>query len=126
MNYRDLEVWQADMRLAGSVYDLVQELPTEERFGLSDQLRRASVSIPTNIAEGRARGTTREFLRFENIASGSVAELATLLEFVRLRQFVGAEECDALLCDADRLSRQLNALRRSLESRLNSNSSPNP
>ncbi len=77
MTYRDLVVWQKSMDLVESVYRLIQHLPPEERFGLADQMRRAAVSIPSNIAEGHARSSDKEFRNFLHIASGSRAELQT-------------------------------------------------
>jgi four helix bundle protein len=76
-NFRDLEVWRIAMTLAKSVYQLTAEFPQQERFGLSSQLQRAVVSIPSNIAEGNARHSRKEYLHFWSIASGSVAEVQT-------------------------------------------------
>jgi four helix bundle protein len=78
--YRDLEVWQRGMALAKEVYALARSLPSEERFGLISQLQRAAVSVPANIAEGHARDSTKEYLRFVSIALGSLAEVGTLVE----------------------------------------------
>ena len=78
-SYKDLIVWQKAMELAKIVYLLVKKLPKEELFSLSDQIRRAAVSIPSNIAEGQARNSTREFQHFLAIARGSKAELETQL-----------------------------------------------
>lgn len=77
--YRDLRVWQAAMSAAAEIYNLVKKLPKEETYALSDQMRRAAVSIPSNIAEGQGRSSTREFLQFLNIARGSIYELETQL-----------------------------------------------
>ena len=79
-SYRDLLVWQKAMQLVIEVYQLLALLPKEERYGLSDQMRRSAVSIPSNIAEGQARNTQRDFVRFLYIAQGSRAELETQLE----------------------------------------------
>ena len=76
--HRDLTAWQKSMELASTVYRHTQQFPAEERFCLTGQMRRAAVSIPANIAEGAARGTGKEFLRFLYIARGSLAELETL------------------------------------------------
>jgi len=78
-SFRDLRVWQAAMELVPAVYKLVRLLPREERFALADQMRRAAISIPSNIAEGHARRYTKEYLRHLSIAKGSLAELHTLL-----------------------------------------------
>ena len=77
--YQDLIVWQKAMELAKNVYLLVKKLPKEELFSLSNQIRRAVVSIPSNIAEGQSRTSTKEFQRFLAIARGSKAELETQL-----------------------------------------------
>ena len=78
-HYRELIVWQKSIAAAKSVYSLVKKLPKEEMYGLSDQMRRAAVSIPSNIAEGNARSSTNEYLHFLSIANGSKAELETQL-----------------------------------------------
>ena len=76
---RDLLVWQKGMVLAKEIYRITRAFPSEERFGLVSQMRRAAVSIPSNIAEGQARRTTNEFIQFISQAEGSVAELDTQL-----------------------------------------------
>ena len=73
MNHRDLAVWQKSMALAVSVHALSKQMPREEMFGLTSQMRRAAVSVPSNTAEGAARQTTKEFLTFLYIARGSLA-----------------------------------------------------
>ena len=73
-SYKDMIVWQKSMELAIEIYRLVKLLPKEETYALSDQMRRAVVSIPSNIAEGQSRGGTKEFVQFLNIAKGSNAE----------------------------------------------------
>lgn len=78
-NYRDLLVWQKAMHLVEEVYQLTSRFPADERFGLVAQLRRAAVSIPSNIAEGQARKSTREFVQFISLAEGSLAEVDTQL-----------------------------------------------
>ena len=78
-SFRDLIVWQKAMLLAREIYQLVKMLPVEERYALSDQMRRAAVSVPSNIAEGQARNSTKEFIQFLHIAKGSTAELMTQL-----------------------------------------------
>ena len=78
-SYKDLIVWQKAMDLVGEVYKLVKFLPREETYALSDQMRRAVVSIPSNIAEGQERNSSKEFAQFLSIARGSKAELETQL-----------------------------------------------
>ncbi|MCU0379159.1 MAG: four helix bundle protein [Bacteroidales bacterium] len=79
-SYRDLEVWKKSMDLAVRVYDVTTEFPQAEIYGLSSQLRRAAVSIPSNIAEGSSRNSTKEFIQFLHIANGSLSEIETQLE----------------------------------------------
>ena len=113
-NYRDLVVWQKSIELAKLLYPLSAQFPSEEKFGLISQIRRAAVSIPSNIAEGQARHTTGEFIQSISHAEGSVAEvdtqlfLAVELDFVSNKQ---AARCFDLLGDERRM---LNALRRRL------------
>jgi len=76
-SHRDLEVWKRAMDLAVEVYRQTARFPTDERYGLKGQMRRAAVSVPSNIAEGAARGTRRDFERFLRMALGSLAELET-------------------------------------------------
>ena len=78
-SYKDLLVWQKGISLAKMIYELTRAFPAEEKFGLISQMRRAAVSIPSNIAEGQARHTTGEFVQFVSHAEGSAAELDTQL-----------------------------------------------
>jgi four helix bundle protein len=112
-SFKDLEVWQASMDLASSVYEVTRAFPESERFGLTTQMRRAAVSVASNIAEGHRR-TRAAYLNHLQIALGSVAELETqLLLAVRLRMCV---EGDAAVPQAaiDRVGQLLHALLRSL------------
>lgn len=79
MYHRDMKVWQESIELVKEVYDLLTDFPKNEEYGLSLQIRRAVVSIPSNIAEGCGRGTNKELYHFLNIASGSLAEVETQL-----------------------------------------------
>lgn len=81
-SYRDLVVWQKAMELCVSVYAITKKFPQEEKYGLCSQMQRSAVSIPSNIAEGRCRGTRKDFLQFLRIAYGSGAELETQFEIV--------------------------------------------
>ncbi len=78
-DFRDLKAWQKSMSLARDVYTLGNNLPSDEKFGLTSQIRRSAVSIPSNIAEGSKRRTKQDFMQFLKIASGSAAELETQL-----------------------------------------------
>ena len=74
-SFKEMLVWQKSMDLVEEVYRIIKLLPSDERYALIDQIKRSSVSIPSNIAEGRGRNSDREFLRFLNIANGSAYEL---------------------------------------------------
>src|SRR5213595_459821 len=78
-SYKDLNVWQKGIELAKLIYTVTAQFPTEEKFGIVSQMRRAAISIPTKIAEGQAPHTTGEFIQFISHAEGSVAELNTQL-----------------------------------------------
>ena len=79
LDYKELIVWQKSMDLVSEVYKLVRKLPKEETYALSDQIRRSAISIPSNIAEGNARDSTKEYAYFLSVARGSIAELETQL-----------------------------------------------
>jgi four helix bundle protein len=116
--YKDLLVWQKGIVLVKEVYSLTRGFPEEERFGLISQMRRAAVSIPSNIAEGQARHTTREFIQFISHAEGSLAELDTQMRVSTELGFCGgatAARADSVLGLAEELRRMLNSLRRRLE-----------
>jgi four helix bundle protein len=124
-SYKELIVWQKSMELAEKVYLLVKALPKEETYALSDQIRRAAVSIPSNIAEGHARQSQKEFLQFLCIARGSRAELETqLLLARRLGYFetVSSELYDATMILLDEISRMLFSLTSKLSNNENANS----
>ena len=112
--YRDLVVWQKGISLAKHIYALTKCFPVEEKFGLTSQMRRAAVSISSNIAEGQARRTTGEFIQFISHAEGSVAELDTQLYLAVELGFATEQHtapCFELIGD---LRRMLNSLRRKL------------
>ena len=116
-SYKDLVVWQKGIALAKLVYQLTKNFPSEEKFGRVAQMRRAAVSIPSNIAEGQARHTTGEFIQFISHAEGSVAELDTQLILsieMKLCRDVGAKVTFEMIAE---LRRRLNVLRRKLAAR---------
>ena len=113
-SYRDLAVWQKGIALAKMVYNFTSTLPTEEKFGLVAQMRRAAVSIPSNIAEGQARKSTREFVQFISNAEGSAAELDTQAVLCVELGFKTTQEAVSLFEDIAEVRRMLNGLRRSL------------
>ncbi len=81
--FRDLVVWQKSIQLASHTYTLTGQFPPEERYGLASQMQRAAVSIPSNIAEGKLRGSTKEFVYFLRVAFGSGGELETQIEIAK-------------------------------------------
>lgn len=87
-SYRELEVWREAMDLVADIYSITSSFSDAEKFGLTNQLRRAAVSIPSNIAEGQGRRTTKDFLGFLYIARGSLMEMQTQLEIARRLKFV--------------------------------------
>lgn len=102
------------MDAVARIYKLVHELPKEERFSLADQMRRASISIPSNIAEGHGRHSTKSFIYHLRIARGSLAELETqVLLSVRL-DYISERRVEALLSELDEISKMLAGLVRSL------------
>lgn len=117
-SHRDLLVWQKAMVLVTVCYEVSNQFPESERFGLTSQLRRAVVSIPANIAEGKARGTTKNFLNFLSIADGSLAELDTHLELAVRLNFVSRETQQTIQPRMDEIGRMLTGLRRSLKRNL--------
>jgi four helix bundle protein len=116
-SYRDLGVWQKAMDLVIECYRARQGFPKGETFGLSSQLQRAAVSIPANIAEGRAKQHGREFLRHLSIASGSLAELETHILIAERLNYLGRAEGHPLLERTSEIGRMINGLRRSLGKR---------
>ena len=116
-SYRDLEVWQLAMILAKQVYEITAAFPKDERFGLVNQMRRAAVSVPSNIAEGHARSSTVDFQRFIKIAMGSVAELETQTLLSQDLGFVSIDQQQELMQPLDQIGKMLRGLHRSLERR---------
>jgi four helix bundle protein len=116
-SYRDLKVWQAAMSLADMVYRHTENFPQRETFGLRQQLERSAVSIPSNIAEGHARDSTREYLHHVSIALGSVAELETQVILARRREYLAEDAADRALASADEVGKMLRGLQKSLKAR---------
>ncbi|HUU13017.1 MAG TPA: four helix bundle protein [Terriglobia bacterium] len=113
--FTDLKVWQRSHALALEVYRLTNAFPADERFGLTAQLRRAALSVPTNIAEGSKRQSRQEYARFLNIAEGSLAETEYLLMFSRDLGHVIASATSKVLVEIDEIARMLSNLRLRVE-----------
>jgi len=116
--YRDLIAWQKAMELVTEIYRTTRTFPKEEVYGLISQLRRAAVSIPSNIAEGQARFSHLEFQHFLRNARGSLVEVETQLLIARNLNYVSAEIAERLLARAAELGRILNALLDSIDRRV--------
>lgn len=114
--YKDLIVWQKSMNLVTIVYELTEMFPKSELYGLSSQIRRAAVSIPSNIAEGRRRGGKKEFTQFIVIAYGSGAELETQLEIAKRLNYCKEGDLQKAVGLLDEIMRMLNKMLSSLRS----------
>lgn len=117
-DFKDLIVWQRAMELVTEVYRLVKKLPNEERFALSDQIRRSAISIPSNIAEGQGRNSTKEFIHFLSIAKGSKAELETQLLLCVKVNYLTNLEIKTFTTLIQEVGKMLNALQKSLKTKL--------
>jgi len=113
-HFRDLDFWQDAMRLAKLVYAITTSFPRHERFGLVSQIRRAAVSIPSNIAEGNARQSRRDYARFVSMASGSAAELQTQLLLARDLGIPDGADLAEGLAICEQVSKMLYRLQQSL------------
>lgn len=109
-SYRDLKVWKKSVDLAVQVYGFTSEFPRHEIYGLSSQMRRAAVSVASNIAEGSARGTRKDFRQFVKLAEGSNAELQTQLLIARRLQFRSDDCCDEVESLSNEVGKMLSAL----------------
>jgi four helix bundle protein len=114
LSFRDLTVWQEAMALVEDVYRVTEAMPRDELFGLRSQLRRSAISVPSNIAEGHARDSTAEFLRFISIAMGSIAELETQLLLANRLQLCDSRGLDPVLERVGSVGRLLRGLQRSI------------
>lgn len=109
-SYKDLQVWQKAMDLVVEAYRIAWSLPKEERYALSDQMRRAAVSVPSNIAEGQVRNSTKAFVQFLSVAKGSNAELNTqFLLCIRLG-YLSSDAAQNALSLSEEVSKMLSSL----------------
>ena len=109
-NYKELVVWKRAMELVVEAYSLVKCLPKEETFALSDQIRRAAVSIPSNIAEGNGRASTKDYSRFLSMARGSKYELETQLLICEKLNYLTKEQISKAMNLSEEIGRMLNVL----------------
>ena len=116
--YEDLIVWQKSMDLVAEVYRIAKLLPGEELYALSSQMRRAAVSIPSNIAEGQERSTTKDFIKYLFIAKGSKAELETQLLICARLQYLTQSQIETAQDLLVEIGKMLNAMIKSLSTKL--------
>ncbi len=115
--FEKLDVWQKAIALAGRVYNVTSRFPDNERFGLVSQLRRAAVSVSSNIAEGSGRSSAKEFVRFIDISFGSLMEVVSQIQIALKQAYLAPDDHRAIYFDAEELARMLSGLRSSIEAR---------
>ena len=111
-SYKDLLVWQKSMDMVLLCYDATKDFPKNEMYGLTRQIRRSAVSVPANIAEGKARGGEKEFQQFLRIASGSLAELETMLELSHRLALLHPDRAKSLTLVTEEVGRMLHGLQK--------------
>jgi four helix bundle protein len=115
-NFKNLKVWQKSVDLAVKVYHITKEFPSEEKFGMSSQMRRASVSIPSNIAEGTAKSTSKSFVNSLDISLGESYELETQAIITNLVGLLDKEQFTSLESDISEVQRMINGFISTVES----------
>jgi four helix bundle protein len=116
--HKQLDVWKESVELATSIYNVTGQFPKSEMYGLTAQMRRAAVSVPSNIAEGAARTSRREFVQFLRISGGSLSELDTQLVIASRLGYLSSEDCRALTAKMDSIAAKLAGLIASIRTRL--------
>jgi len=114
-SYKDLLVWKRSVDLATKIYSITEEFPKAEIYGIISQMRRSAVSIPSNIAEGRNRGTRKDFAQFLRIALGSTAELETQTEISKNLKFINELEYSQITSETSEIGMMLRAIIRKLD-----------
>lgn len=113
-SYRELIVWQRSMDLVTKIYKVTESFPKQEMCGLTSQMRRAAVSVPSNIAEGQGRKSRREFVQFLSLAKGSLVELETQVQIGKNLGFIKEAQLQELFRETQEVGRLLTGLKRSL------------
>lgn len=113
-NYEKLETWQEAIAFADMIYAVTKRFPADERFGLTNQMRRAAVSISSNLAEGSSRNSRVDFARFVEIATGSIFEVVSQAFIAKKQGFLPEEDFQKIYETSERLGKMLSGLRRSL------------
>ena len=125
-DFRDLIVWQKAMDLAEAVYKVTKDFPRDEQFGLTSQIRRAVVSVASNIAEGQGRTSGNEFLHHLSIARGSLCEVQTQIMLAARFSYVNRGDCQTVLAQADEVGRLLRGLSRTIDTGAGANRARRP
>jgi len=112
--FEKFDVWQKSIEFADNIYAFTRSFPREEQFGLTSQMRRASVSISSNIAEGGSRSSDKDFARFVEIAYGSLMEVVSQASVAKRQALLAGPQFDAIYIEAERIARQLSGLRSTL------------
>lgn len=118
-DYKDLIVWQKSMDLVEEIYRLVKKLPKDELFALSSQMRRAVVSIPSNIAEGNSRNSNKEYIHFLSVARGSKSEIETQLHICVRLNYIKQSETEKAFLLCDEIGRMINSIIKKLQNTKN-------
>jgi four helix bundle protein len=116
-SYRDLRVWQSGMDLVVMVYEISDKFPSKEIYGLTSQIRRAAVSVPSNLAEGHTRESTKEYLHQLSIAQASLAEVDTQIEIAFRLKYCSQEQLNHIQTNCSSLGKQLYSLRNALQAK---------
>jgi four helix bundle protein len=114
-NFKELNIWKKSIELAQEIYSVMADYPNFEKFGLTNQMRRAVVSIPSNIAEGSGRASNKDFRRFLSISLSSAYELETQLIFSEKLGFITDEQCSKLTGDLNEIQKMVYGFRKSLK-----------
>ncbi|PIJ63078.1 hypothetical protein V513_03025 [Mesotoga sp. H07.pep.5.3] len=109
-SYKELDAWKLSMELAKKIYDITATFPAREMYGLSSQMQRAAVSVPSNIAEGSGRNSMKEFVQFIYLSRGSLLELETQLELSRMLGYLDEEKCNEIAKLITRVHKIINGL----------------
>lgn len=113
--FKELEIWKRSRLFCSKIYAITSKFPSDEKFGLTNQLRRASVSIPSNIAEGSSRNSNKDFARFLEIAIGSAYEIETQLLIALDLNFIKTDELDELLIELNEIIKMISRFRSNLK-----------
>jgi four helix bundle protein len=117
-SYRELRVWQSAMELAEKVYSISAKFPRHELFGLGGQMQRCAVSVPSNIGEGHAKDSTKEYLKHVSIAMGSLAELETQLLLAGRLKYISGKVLEDLVSDLDAIGKMLRGIQKTVKSKI--------